>query len=161
MKNIPKTAKLILAVVICELAGIVGSIFTVPSIGTWYAHLIKPSFAPPNWVFAPIWTTLFALMGISLFLIWNSRSHNSNEKKSAYRMFTLQLLANVIWSIIFFGLHAPGIALIEIVILWLLILATIISFYKISKPAACLLIPYIIWVSIATALNFALWTLNS
>lgn len=152
--------KLIVAVVVSELAGIVGSVFTAPSIGTWYATLTKPAINPPAWVFGPVWTTLFALMGIAAFLVWK-KGLERRDVKIALGIFAAQLVLNTLWSIIFFGLHSPGGALIEIVFLWLAILATIIAFAKISRPAAWLLAPYIAWVSFAGYLNFLLWTLNS
>jgi len=152
-----KWLKLIVSIVICEFAGIIGSIFTTPAIGTWYAGLTKPSFNPPNWLFAPVWTLLFLLMGISLFLVWNSKS---KSKKIAIYIFFGQLVLNILWSILFFGMKSPILGVFEIILLWIAILLTIISFVKISKPAGYLLIPYIIWVSFAAALNFALMVLN-
>lgn len=151
--------KLIVAVVGSELAGIIGSIFTVSSIPTWYASLARPEFSPPNWIFAPVWTTLFALMGIAAFLVWRKGLHRK-DVKVALGFFLGQLVLNSLWSIIFFGFQNPGAALIEIIFLWLAILVTIINFAKISKPAAWLLLPYILWVSFAAYLNYAIWTLN-
>ncbi|MBI2046163.1 MAG: tryptophan-rich sensory protein [Parcubacteria group bacterium] len=156
--------KLIIAIVVSELAGIIGSVFTTPSIGGWYAGIVKPALNPPAWVFGPVWTTLFALMGIAAFLVWSSYAEASADKKKRIKLalilFGIQLILNMLWSIIFFGLHSPGGALIDIVFLWLAILATIIAFAKISKPAAWLLVPYILWVSFASYLNFAIWSLN-
>jgi len=153
--------KLVIAVVACEVAGIIGSVFTMPSIPTWYAGLAKPALNPPAWVFGPVWTILFALMGISLFLIWKSISSvTQKERRVGIILFFVQLALNMLWSIIFFGLHNPGVAFVDIILLWLAILATIITFAKISKLAAWLLVPYILWVSFAAYLNFALWILN-
>ena len=154
MKNI---IKLIISIVICQLAGIIGSFFTSPSIPTWYASLNKPPFNPPNWIFAPVWITLFLLMGISLYIIWSSKT---DFKKTAIIFFGVQLLLNTLWSIIFFGFQAPFFAFIEIILLWFAILITIIVFYRISKPASYLLIPYILWVSFAAVLNFFIFMLN-
>ncbi len=158
------TFKLIIAVVVSEFAGIIGSVFTAPSIDGWYAEIVKPAINPPAWVFGPVWTTLFALMGIAAFLVWSSYAKASEDKKKGVKialiLFGIQLVLNTLWSIIFFGLQSPGGALVEIVFLWLAILATIIVFYKISKPAAWLLVPYILWVSFAGYLNYAIWTLN-
>ena len=151
--------KLIIAIVFCELAGIIGSVFTTPSIEGWYAGIIKPSLNPPAWVFGPVWTTLFALMGIAAFLIWK-KGLDHRDVRIALGIFIVQLVLNTFWSIIFFGLHSLGGAFIEIIFLWLAILATIIVFAKISKPAAWLLVPYILWVSFAAYLNYAIWTLN-
>jgi tryptophan-rich sensory protein len=160
-----KIFKLIIAIVVCELAGVIGSLFTTPSIASWYAGLIKPKLAPPNWVFGPVWTTLFLLMGISAFLIWSSYAKATDGQtkgriKMALGIFIGQLILNMLWSIIFFGLHSPGAAFVEIIFLWLAILATIIAFAKISKPAAWLLAPYILWVTFAAYLNLFLWILN-
>jgi len=157
--NINKIVKIIAAVLICELAGIVGSIFTTPSIPTWYASLSKPTFAPPNWLFAPVWTTLFALMGISAYLVW-SKGTKKKEVRIALVVFGIQLLLNIFWSYLFFGLQNPLYAFFEIIILWSAIALTIFKFYKISKNAALLLLPYIIWVSIAATLNYYIWILN-
>ncbi len=153
------TLKLIIAIVVSELAGIIGSVFTTPSIAGWYAGIVKPALNPPAWVFGPVWTTLFALMGIAAFLVWK-KGLDRRDVKIALGIFIGQLVLNTLWSIIFFGLHSPGGALVEIVFLWLAILATIIAFYKISRPAAWLLVPYILWVSFAGYLNFSIWQLN-
>ena len=152
-------SKLIIAIIVSELAGIIGSVFTAPSIAGWYAGIVKPALNPPSWVFGPVWTTLFALMGISAFLIWK-KGLDRKDVKIALGIFLGQLALNTLWSSIFFGLHSPGGALVEIVFLWLAILATIIAFAKISKPAAWLLVPYILWVSFAAYLNYAIWALN-
>jgi len=141
---------------ICQIAGVIGSIFTAPSITTWYANLQKPAFSPPNWIFGPVWITLYTLMGISLYFVWNKKKN----VKIPLTLFFTQLTLNSIWSIIFFGLQNPFYAFIEIIILWIMILLTIISFFKISKKASLLLLPYIIWVTIATFLNYYIWILN-
>ena len=151
-----KWVKLIASILICQIAGIIGSIFTAPSITSWYADLQKPAFSPPNWVFGPVWITLYTLMGISLYLVWNKKKN----VKIPLTLFSIQLILNSIWSIIFFGLQNPFYALIEIIILWIMILLTIISFYKISKKASFLLLPYIIWVTVATFLNYYILILN-
>ncbi|OHA62098.1 MAG: TspO protein [Candidatus Wildermuthbacteria bacterium RIFCSPHIGHO2_12_FULL_45_9] len=157
--------KLVIAVGVSLGAEIIGSIFTAPAVqSSWYAEIVKPALNPPSWVFGPVWTTLFALMGIAAFLVWSSYAKSTKDKKKGIRvaliLFGVQLVLNTLWSIIFFGLHSPGGALIEIVFLWLAILATIIAFAKISKPAAWLLVPYIAWVSFAMYLNYAIWALN-
>ena len=163
--KIDNTFKLIIAIVVSELAGVIGSVFTTPAISSgWYGALIKPSFNPPAWVFGPVWTMLFALMGVSAWLVWRgmgSRLRGNDRKiKIALILFSIQLVSNTLWSIIFFGLHSPAGAFIEIVFLWLAILATIIVFAKISRPAAWLLVPYILWVSFAAYLNFSIWMMN-
>ena len=149
--------KLFISIGVCELAGIAGSFFTVSSIPTWYSTLIKPVLNPPSWIFGPVWVTLYALMGISLWLVWKS---NSSEKRRAIWLFIVQLALNAIWSPIFFGAHSIGNALAVIVLLWAAIILTILIFKKISKPAAWLLVPYIVWVSFAAYLNFSIWMMN-
>ncbi len=151
--------KLITAVVVSEGAGIIGSFFTTASIKSWYVGIAKPAFNPPNWIFGPVWTTLFALMGIAAFLIWK-KGGGRKDIKIALGIFIVQLALNTLWSIIFFGLHNPGAAFIELIFLWLAILTTIIAFAKISKAAAWLLAPYILWVTFAGYLNFAIWQLS-
>lgn len=159
MKNLPK---LIISIIGCELAGILGSIFTITSIPTWYATLDKPSFAPPNWIFGPVWTLLYFLMGISFFLIWKldgqkstSKSSPSTEKRLSLvkKYFLAQLVLNFIWSPVFFGLKSPSLALFIIIALWVAIILTMKKFYPLSKPASYLLLPYLLWVSFATLLN--------
>lgn len=153
--------KLVASIAICEGAGIIGSLFTMPSIPTWYAGLAKPALNPPAWVFGPVWTTLFVLMGIALWLVWINRRADKKAKRTAIVIFFIQLALNTLWSIIFFALHNPGWAFVDLVFLWLAILATIILFAKISKPAAWLLVPYILWVSFAGYLNFAIWQISA
>jgi tryptophan-rich sensory protein len=154
--DLKKALRLLSAIGFCQIAGIVGSIFTAPNISTWYSTLNKPSFMPPNWLFGPVWLTLYTLMGISLYLVWESKK----EKKIAIGIFAVQLALNTLWSILFFGLKSPLYGLITIFLLWILILTTIIEFYKISKLASYLLVPYIFWVTLATALNYFVWALN-
>lgn len=151
--------KLITAIIVCECAGIVGSIFTFSAIPTWYAALTKPTLNPPSWVFGPVWTTLYALMGIALFLIWQ-KGPNRKDVRKALTVFGLQLALNALWSIVFFGLHSPGWAFLNIVLMWLSIVWTMVLFYKISKPALYLLLPYLLWVSFAAYLNYSIWILN-
>ena len=152
--------KLVISIFICLLAGFIGSYFTSPAIPAWYATLQKPSFAPPNWVFFPVWTSLFIMMGVSLFLVWQ-KGWEDKKVKTAIYIFAGQLVLNALWSVAFFGLRSPITGLIEIIILWIAILATILSFMKISRTAAYLLIPYFLWVSFAAFLNFSIWRLNS
>ena len=157
--KINNTFKLIISLIIPQLAGGLGSYFTIGSVKDWYPVLVKPALNPPAWIFGPVWTTLFLLMGYALYLVWKDESEKS--KRLAYWAFGIQMVLNALWSIIFFGLHSPGGALFEMIFLWLAILATIITFAKISKPAAWLLVPYILWVSFAGYLNFSIWQLNS
>ncbi len=149
--------KLPISILVALLVGALGSLFTTSSIQNWYATLAKPSFNPPAWLFAPVWTILYVLMGISFWMIWTSRS---KEKNRAMGLFVVQLVLNGIWSPVFFGAHSIGGALALIVLLWAAIVLTILIFKKISKPAAWLLVPYILWVSFAMLLNFAIWRLN-
>ena len=151
--------KLIISIVLCELAGVVGSVFTSPSIPTWYASLQKPSFNPPNWLFAPVWLILFGLMGVSAYLIW-IKGLESKGVKAAIFIFIIQLVLNMLWSIIFFGLHSIFYGFVIIIVLWLTIALTIIAFVRISKKAGALLLPYILWVSFALVLNYYIWLLN-
>lgn len=151
--------QLVIAIFISELAGIIGSVFTAPAVTGWYAGVAKPALNPPAWIFAPVWTTLFALMGIAAFLVWR-KGWQRQDVKVALSVFLCQLVLNTLWSIIFFGLQSPGGALVEIVLLWLAILVTMVVFYKASKPAAWLLVPYILWVSFAIYLNWSIWALN-
>ncbi len=158
--KINNTFKLIISLIIPQLAGGLGSYFTIGSVKDWYPLLVKPALNPPAWVFGPVWTTLFALMGIGAFLVWK-KGLDRRDVRIALGIFLGQLVLNTLWSIIFFGLHYPGGALVEIIFLWLAILATIIAFAKISKPAAWLLVPYITLVSFAAFLNYSIWQLNS
>jgi translocator protein len=146
-------------VLICELAGFVGSVFTTPSIPGWYAGLVKPPFNPPNWLFAPVWTILYALMGLAAYLVFQKRAGHPEVRK-ALAIFGVQLVLNMLWSIVFFGAHQILGAAVVIVLLWAMILETILAFSKISRPAFRLLIPYFLWVSFATVLNISLYVLN-
>jgi benzodiazapine receptor len=152
-------SKLIVSIIICQLAGVIGSLFTTPAIPTWYATLKRPSFTPPNWVFSPVWITLFVLMGIAAFLVWN-KGLNDQKVKMALSIFAVQLILNVLWSVMFFGLRSPLAGLSDIAALWVAILLTILCFFKVSNTAGILLIPYILWVSFAAVLNFSIWRLN-
>ncbi len=154
--NIPK---LILSIGVCLGAGILGSFFTVNSIPTWYTALNKPVFSPPNWVFAPVWTILYILMGISLYLVISNKE-KGKSKKWAVQVFAVQLILNALWSIIFFGLKNPALAFLEILVLWASIFLTIKVFFNINKLAGKLLIPYLAWVSFATLLNLSIVLLN-
>ena len=151
--------KLVASIIICQLAGFIGSIFTRPSIPTWYASLEKPSFTPPNWLFAPVWTALFLLMGVSVFLVWRDRS-GSQRGRIALTIFAIQLVLNMVWSIAFFGFRSPLAGLIVILVLWVAILSTILNFLKVSEIAGILLFPYILWVTFAAVLNASIFAMN-
>jgi tryptophan-rich sensory protein len=153
------TFKLAGSIIICQLAGLAGSIFTRPAISTWYAGLVKPSFNPPNWVFAPVWITLYILMGISLYLVIR-KGWNSPGVKKASMIFVVQLILNALWSFVFFGLHSPGAGMLVIVILWAAILLSLINFIRVRKIAGYLLLPYLLWVSFAAVLNLWIFLLN-
>lgn len=154
-----KFFKLIFALLICQAAGGIGSLFTIPAIDSWYADLNKPSFNPPNWLFSPVWITLFVLMGIALYLVL-VKDLSQEKVKTALFLFFTQLTFNTLWSVLFFGLKSPLFGFIEIILLIILVLATIFQFVKISKPAALLLVPYLLWIIFAAFLNFSIWQLN-
>jgi tryptophan-rich sensory protein len=159
MSNKNNALKLAVSIGVCLLAGVIGGLFTSSSIPTWYAALNKPAFNPPNWIFGPVWTLLYILMGVSLFLVWQKGLKNK-KAKTAVTIFGIQLALNTLWSILFFGLKSPILGLGEIVVLWAFILLSIIKFSKISKTAAWLLLPYILWVSFAAVLNLSIFLLN-
>jgi len=152
--------RLIISVVICQGAGLIGSIFTSPSIQTWYVELQKPPFTPPNWLFAPAWITLYLLMGISASLIWQQGLDN-RQNRMALIIFLVQLTLNALWSIVFFGFESPLAGIVVIVLLWVAILITMLKFMRISTIAGLILIPYIGWVTFAAILNVSIFILNS
>jgi tryptophan-rich sensory protein len=151
--------KLVISILASFAAGGIGSLFTLKAIPTWYAGLRKPPYTPPNWVFGPVWTTLYILMGISVFLVWRNGLAISGALL-AFTLFWIQLTLNALWSIIFFGMKSKGGGVITIIVLWLLILATMITSFRVSVWTGILLIPYIVWVSIASYLNTGVWLLN-
>ena len=151
--------KLAAAILFCLIAGSLGSLVTINGPGSWYATLQKPFFAPPNWAFAPVWITLFILMGIALYLVWQCGTEN-REVKIALGIFGVQFALNVIWSFLFFGLESSLLGFIDIILLWVMIVVTIRAFYRVKKSAAYLLIPYLAWVSLASALNGAVYFMN-
>jgi tryptophan-rich sensory protein len=157
MKNWQKAT---IALLLPQIAGFTAALVTETGEGSWYRSIAKPSWNPPGWLFAPVWTSLYVMMGIAFYLIWKSDAFK-NKKQTAMFLWVLQLVANFSWSLIFFGAHQIAYALIEMGVLWLLIFATIVSFARINKPAAWLLVPYINWVSFAFLLNFTIWRLNS
>ena len=149
--------RLVVSVAVCEAAGIVGSAFTISAIPVWYATLQKPWFTPPNWLFAPVWLALYFLMGLTLYLLWQSRP----QSKVALGAFGVQLLLNVAWSAVFFGARELFYGFVVIAALWFMILVTIVFSYRVSRSASALLVPYILWVTIASALNYNVWLLNT
>jgi len=152
--------KLILAIVICQLAGIIGSLFIVSAIPAWYSTLAKPWFTPPNWVFGLVWIALYALMGIAVYLVYEQKVKNKKLKNFALTLFAVQLILNALWSIVFFGMQSLFGGLLIIVLLWLALAVTMVKFYEINKIAYVLLVPYLLWLSLATALNYWVWVLN-
>ena len=151
--------KLFISIALPLLVGGIAGFFTSSGVNTWYAVANKPSFNPPNWIFAPVWTALYIMMGIALYLVWKNETDKA-VKQTALILFAVQLTLNFFWSFIFFYAKQPGWAFIEILAMWLMILLTIIWFRKISPVAALLLVPYICWVSFASVLNFYIWKLN-
>ena len=151
--------RLIISLVACQGAGLIGSIFTTPSIPTWYAALQKPLFTPPNWLFAPAWITLYLLMGISASLVWQ-RGLDNRQNRMALIIFLVQLILNILWSIVFFGFESPLSGIVVIVLLWIAILVTMLKFLRLSKLAVFLFIPYIGWVTFAAILNISIFILN-
>ncbi|MGG9963409.1 TspO/MBR family protein [Ferruginibacter sp. SUN106] len=151
--------KLIISILIPLLVGGISGYFTASGVEGWYAAANKPWFNPPNWIFAPVWTVLYILMGIALYLVWKTETIRA-VKQMAIILFAVQLALNFFWSLIFFKLQQPGWAFAEIIAMWVMIVATILWFGKISSTAAWLMVPYICWVSFASVLNYAIWKLN-
>lgn len=176
--------KVIISVAVCELAGILGAVFTAPAISSgWYAGLVKPALNPPAFVFGPVWTALYFLMALSLFLVWKNEWRVARplvrpdgkkpwntwserfwvgdlQKENIIAIFAVQLVLNALWSVVFFGMKRPDMAFFVLVALWLAIVYAIVNFYRVSRMAAWLLLPYILWVSFAGYLNYSLWFLN-
>lgn len=143
---------------ICFTAAGIGSFATAPAITHWYAGVNKPSWNPPNWVFGPVWTVLYAMMAASAWIVW--RRLGLAAAATPLLFFAIQLMLNTLWSVFFFGLHNPGLAFAEIILLWLAIAATIYFFWRVRPLAGALLLPYLAWVSFAAFLNFTIWRLN-
>ncbi len=180
--NLKEFTKFVAAMLISEAAGVIGSIYSIPAITTWYVGLAKAPLGPPNYVFGPVWITLYALIGIALYLVWRNSWHVKNhiiegdrrawnsmskrfwtgdlQKQNIMALFAIQWILNVAWSVIFFGLHQPGWAFFEIIALWVSIIYLMINFYRVSKSAAWILVPYLAWVSFAAYLNCFTWIKN-
>jgi len=159
MSGMARWAGLVTFVVLCLGAGGLGAIATTPEIPTWYQDLVKPSWNPPAYLFGPVWTALFVMMAIAGWLVWKPRGFT--QAAVPLTLFGSQLVLNVAWSWIFFGAHQPGWAFLEIIVLWLAILATTAEFFRSDKTAGWLMIPYLAWVSFASVLNFTIWRLNA
>ena len=151
--------RLIFCIVLCEATGFISSLVAPVNADSWYSLLQKPEWNPPNYIFAPVWTTLYLLMGIALWMIWNRPK--SSARDAALYLFAAQLFLNFWWSVIFFKFHFMGLALVEILVMLLMIIVTIVRFSTFSKTAAWLLVPYAAWVSFASLLNYTLWSINS
>ena len=155
-----KIIRIAVVLTTCLLVGYFSGMVTRDSISTWYRTLVKPSFNPPNWVFAPVWTILYIMMGVAGGMVWNRLEKDPENVKKAFTFFIIQLALNAAWPVIFFYLHNPFLALLEIILFWLIIFETYTQFKKIDKTAGLLLIPYLAWVSFATVLNASIWWLN-
>ena len=150
---------LAVSVGICLGAAGIGSVLTTPSLHPWYATLTKPAWTPPNWLFGPVWTTLYLCMAVAAWLVW--RQAGFSPARLPLTLFVIQLALNVVWSGIFFRLRLPGAAFLEVVLLWLFILLTATAFWPVSRTASWLLVPYLTWVAYAAALNAAIWRMNA
>jgi benzodiazapine receptor len=155
-----KILRIAVVLMTCLVVGYLSGMVTKDSIATWYPTLVKPSFNPPNWIFAPVWTILYIMMGVAGGMVWNRIEQDAENVKKAFTFFIIQLGLNAIWSLLFFNLHNPLLSLIEIVLLWLMIFETYTQFKKIDKVAGMLLVPYLAWVSFALLLNGSIWWLN-
>jgi tryptophan-rich sensory protein len=153
------TIGLVFWVGLCLAAAWTGSLITRPAIAGWYATLAKPAWTPPSWVFGPVWTALYIMMGVAAWLVW--RKGGVAAAALPLGLFLLQLALNVAWSPLFFGLHRPDLAFLDIVLLWFAILAALLAFRGVNPTAAWLLLPYLLWVTYASALNFAIWRMNA
>jgi benzodiazapine receptor len=152
--KIKKPKLLLFSILLTQGSGIIGSFATQSSVNTWYRTINKPSFTPPSWIFAPVWTTLFLLMAVSLYLVW------IKKEKRLVKLFVVHLLVNISWSYLFFGLQNPGLALVALVALLVFVAYLIFRFWKVEKWAGVLLVPYFLWGLFAAALNYAVWRLN-
>ena len=155
-----KISRIAIVVIICLAVGYLSGMVTRASITTWYPTLVKPSFNPPNWIFAPVWTSLYVMMGVAAGLIWNQITTQKSAVTKALQIFAIQLILNALWSYLFFGLHNLMLATIEVVLLWLMIFETYSQFAKINKTASYLMLPYLAWVSFASVLTASIWWLN-
>ena len=155
-----KISRIAIGVIICLAVGYLSGMVTRTSITTWYATLVKPSFNPPNWIFAPVWTSLYVMMGIAAGLIWNQIPSQKEAVTKALQFFAIQLVLNALWSYLFFGMYNLMLATIEVVLLWLMIFETYSQFAKINKTASYLMLPYLAWVSFASVLTASIWWLN-
>ena len=156
-----KILRIVVVVITCLTIGYLSGMETREQINTWFPTLIKPIFNPPNWIFGPVWTALYIMMGVAGGLVWNRLDEQPELVKKAFLFFIIQLALNALWSYLFFSMQNPLLALIEIVVLLLMIFETYTHFKKIDRIAGLLFIPYLLWVSFATILNASIWWLNS
>ncbi len=155
-----KYTKISVMVATCVAAGYFAGMATQSGVDTWFPTIEKPVFNPPSWIFAPVWTALYIMMGVAAGLVWNKIDENKAVVQKALLFFAIQLGLNILWSFLFFGMGNPLLAFIEIIVLWLMIYETYAKFVKIDKIAGYLFIPYLLWVSFATVLNGSIWWLN-
>ena len=158
--SIKKFTKLIFLIVICNGLGSLGTLVTRGNLTGWYSQLSKPEFNPPNWIFAPVWSLLFTLMAIALYLLLENRKNKEFIRPALY-LFCVQFIFNIAWTFLFFGLKNPALAFIDIILLLLFITLTLLQFEKTNRLAAYLLLPYLFWVSFASVLNFSIWMINT
>ena len=147
------------SIFIALAVGAIGGFATASSVTTWYRSLAKPAFNPPDAVFAPVWTTLYVVMAIAAWRVWRADSAG-RRRDTALILYAVQLILNLAWSLIFFGLRQTAIALVEVAVLWIAVLATAVSFWRVDRPAGLAMIPYAAWVTFASVLNFEIWRLN-
>lgn len=154
-------ASLALAILLCEAVGASGGVFTAMGLESWYPSLTKPALSPPNWVFGPVWTTLFALMGVAVWLVWRGiEGDQADAARRALWVFAGHFVLNLTWSAVFFGARSLSGGLVVLVLLWVSIIATMWAFARVDRWASLLLVPYLVWVGFAGYLNFAIWVLN-
>ncbi len=159
----PGIISFIVCIIICLAAAAIGGWATASNVNSWYPTLVKPAFNPPSWIFGPVWTTLYLMMGVSLWIMWRATTsmHGEPRPMAPLIAFGVQLALNIAWSFLFFTLRNPGAAAVEIIMLWLAILAAIVIFAPFSRIASWLLVPYLLWVTFASVLNISIWRLNS
>lgn len=163
LRDLPQdrpVSSLVVSVLLVEVVGASGAVFTAQGLASWYETLQQPALAPPNWVFAPVWTTLFALMGGAVWLVWRRVDSAPSAALLAIGVFVAQFVFNLAWSAAFFGAQNVALGLAVIALLWALIVATILAFARVDRRAAALLVPYLLWVSFAAYLNYEFWVLN-
>lgn len=158
--ELKQAGKLAALIVGTEAVGLLGAVWTSSSVQTWYPTLEKPPFRPPNWVFGPVWTTLYAMMGVAMYTVSEKKEVEPSLVRTAKILWGIQLALNLMWSYLFFGRRSPLAGMIEIILLWFAIVLTIVAFAKVSRNAALLMVPYLLWVSFASVLNIEIWRRN-